>query len=504
MRSFGDREPLRDRSATLYDTGCEVAPLRLAPPWSPTMALATLDPSHLAALLRILGDSGLRSDDAALDAYGRDETEDLLFRPAAVALPESTAQVAAVLRLAASERIPVTPRGAGTGLSGGALPVRGGLVLTLERMNRIRELDARNMTVLAEAGVVTGRLQEEVERHGLFYPPDPGSRDTCLLGGNLAEDAAGPHSCRYGTTRKWVLGLEAVRPDGEVIHTGSANRKDVVGYNLTQLLVGSEGTLAVITAARLRLIARPSATVTLALPFPDLERAAAAVPEIFLADLDPASCEILEEAALAAVAQTHELPAALSGAGALLFLELHGDREEALLDVALRCSEVASAHDGGEPLVATDAREQRRLWAIRKVVAEAVKAKSVYKEADTVVPRASLADLVRASREVARRHGLEAISYGQAGDGNLHVNLLRGDLGEREWNERRDRAENELFDAVLALGGTITGEHGIGYTQRRLMPRAVDSPTLESMRSIKRAFDPHGILNPAKIFPDPR
>lgn len=459
-----------------------------------------LEPPQREALIRILGAEGLRDDAVAQAAYGRDETEDLHFPPAAVALPESTEQVQGVLRMANACALPVTPRGAGTGLSGGALPVAGGIVLSLERMDRIRHLDRQNMVVEVEAGVVTGRLQEEVEAAGLFYPPDPGSRDTCQIGGNIAEDAAGPRSCRYGTTRKWVLGLEAVLADGEVIRTGSANRKDVAGYNLTQLLVGSEGTLAVVTAARLRLIARPSATLTLALPFPELEGAAAAVPAIFQHDIDPASCEILEAAALAAVAALRPLPEAITTAAALLFLELHGDDDDSLLEVAARIAEVAADHGGGEPLVATDDREQRRLWAIRSVVGEAVKHASVYKEADTVVPRAELARLVRTARAVARRHELEVICFGHAGDGNLHVNLLRGDLSGAQWSERRDRAEDELFAAVVEMGGSITGEHGVGYTQRRFLPLAVDPATLEVMRSVKRAFDPKGLLNPGKIL----
>src|SRR5688572_16713924 len=456
---------------------------------------------QLAGLGRLLGERRVLTDAAALQRYGRDETEDLWFAPGAVVLAESVDEVAALVRFAAVERLPVTPRGAGTGLSGGALPVHGGIVLSLERMNRIRGLDPRNLTAEAEAGVVTAELQRQATELGLLYPPDPASRETCTLGGNLAEDAAGPRSCKYGTTRAWVLGLEAVLADGSIVTTGGRNRKDATGYNLTQLLVGSEGTLAVITAATLRLTALPPASLTLLLPFPALDQAAAAVEAIFREGHDPAACEILEAAALAAVARVLPLPPALVAQEALLLLELLGDDDEALLGRAAALGELAARLGAGEPLLAQDAADARRLWQIRRKVGEAVKTISPYKEADTVVPRAALADLVRAARAAAAGQGLRAVCYGHAGDGNLHVNLLRGDLPEHEWRRRRDAAEDELFRAVVALGGKVSGEHGIGWVQRRYLPLALDAPSLELMRRIKHAFDPLGILNPGKVFP---
>jgi glycolate oxidase len=456
----------------------------------------------IARLRERLGDDAVRTSEADRERYGRDETEALFHPPEAAVLPTTTADVQATLALAHEHRVPVTPRGAGTGLSGGALPVAGGLVLSLERLNRIRGIDARNLTVEAEAGVVLGRLQAEVEAVGLLYPPDPASKDSCLLGGTLAEDSAGPRSCKHGSTRRWVLGLEAVLADGTLFHTGGANRKDATGYNLTQLLVGSEGTLAVLTAATLRLIAKPAATLTMLVAFDSLEAAAGAVAAVFHDGHDPLACELLEEAALAAVARIQSLPPQLAGSQALLLVELDGDSADALLQRAEALGATTAVHGGGEPLVALDAAEQRRLWAVRRKVGEAVKQRSVYKECDAVVPRAALAALVGAARAAAREQGLEAICYGHAGDGNLHVNLLRGDLAAELWESRRDAAEAALWRAVVALGGKITGEHGVGLVQRRYLPLAIDAPSLALMRALKRAFDPWGLLNPGKIFPD--
>jgi glycolate oxidase len=458
-------------------------------------------PADALAALRAAGVE-LVTDGALLERFGHDETEGFRFPPAAAALPASTAQIQATLRVASRHRIPVAPRGAGTGLSGGALPVAGGLVLGLERMNRIRGLDRRNATIDVEAGVTVAAVDAAANEAGLFYPPDPASRESCQIGGNIAEDSAGPRSCKYGTTRRFVLGLEAVLADGSLLRTGGANRKDVAGYNLTQLLVGSEGTLAVVAAATLRLLPVPRERLTLVLPFPALESAASAVEEIFATGNEPAACEILDHAALAAVGGTLELPPALAGAGAALFLELDGEDPDALLRGAERIAAVAERCDGGEVLVAQDPADQRRLWRIRRGVAEAVKHRSVYKEADTVVPRARLADLVRAAHDVAAAHGLEAACYGHAADGNLHVNLLRGALPPDEWEARRDAAELDLFERVVALGGSVTGEHGVGWTQRRFLPLVASGASLRVQRALKAAFDPAGILNPGKVFTD--
>jgi glycolate oxidase len=464
--------------------------------------LARVDAAALAALRDAVGAERLLTDADGRARYAGDETEALRVVPDAALLPESREQVAAALRVAHARRLPVVPRGAGTGLSGGALPVCGGVVLSLERMNAIRAVDERDLVAEVEAGVVTGDLQRRVESLGLSYPPDPSSRDSCTIGGNLAEDAAGPRSAKYGTTRRWVLGLEAVLADGTPLTTGSRCRKDATGFDLTQLLIGSEGTLAVLTAATLRLIAQPEATLTAVVPFAALECAAAAVERLFAGGVDPAACELMEAAALAAVARTEPLPAPFVGAAALLLVELDGDEPESLERRAVRLEELCRGLGGGDAVVATDAAGQRRLWQVRRRIGEAVKSLSVYKEADAVVPRSRLVELVRAARAAAERQGLTAIVYGHAGDGNLHVNLLRGELDQAAWEARRDAAESELFRAVVELGGRITGEHGVGWTQRRYLPLAFTPAGLELLRGLKRTFDPRGILNPGKIFPD--
>ncbi|MCB1057078.1 MAG: FAD-binding oxidoreductase [Acidobacteria bacterium] len=460
-----------------------------------------LTPDLLAELRRRVGDEALLAAEDDLERYDHDYTEAFRFTPEAVLLPSSPDQVAEILRFATEHRLPVTPRGAGTGLSGGALAVHGGLCLSLERLDRIRGIDERNLSVEAETGVVTGELQRRVEEVGLFYPPDPASRDTCFLGGNLAENSAGPRSCKYGTTRRWVLGLEAVLADGSIVRTGGANRKDVAGYDLTQLLVGSEGTLAVITAATLRLIAKPAATLTLAIPFPELEQAAEMVETLFHQGFSPAACELIEERALLVADRLEPLPAALRQQGAVLMLELDGDSDDDLLEEAAGLGALAETLGAGTVLAAQDAAEQRRLWMVRESLGEATRAASIFKSADTVAPRSRLVDLVRAARKAAADHGLEALCFGHAGDGNLHVNLLRGDLDEETWRLRLEQAEAQLFAAVADVGGSVTGEHGIGWTQRRYLPLVRNDAAIAVMRRIKDAFDPLGILNPGKVFP---
>jgi glycolate oxidase len=398
--------------------------------------------------------------------------------------------------------VAVTPRAGGSGLSGGALAVERGILLSVERLDRIRSIDAADMVAEVESGVRTVALHDALEPLGLLYAPDPSSRDMSRIGGNLAEDAAGPRSLSYGTTRHHVLGLEVALADGSLLRTGGRNRKDAAGYSLTQLLVGSEGTLGVITAATLKLSPSPRASLSLMLPFRELETAAAAVEAVCRAHRAVVACELVERHAVAAVARLMPVPPWLLEQEALLLLELHGDDGEQLLEIAAEIGEAVEGLGGGEVQVAQEAAEQRRLWSIRRRVGEAVMQRGAYRESDAVVPRSRLADLVRAARRAAARHGLTAVCFGHAGDGNLHIDLLRGELPDGRWEAARDAAEEELLAQVLALGGSITGEHGIGWTLREELPRALSRGHLDLLRAIKRAFDPAGILNPGKIFVD--
>jgi len=467
----------------------------------PAPSLNRVTADDLTALRDLVGPEALFTDPDRLARYSVDETGERPALADAVVQPPDTAAVSAVLRHAWQRRLAVTPRGAGTGLSGGALPVSGGLVLSVERLNHVLEIDHENQVVRTETGVRTADLQRRVEAEGLYYPPDPASRESCLLAGNLAEDSAGPHSCKYGTTRRYVVGLEVVLADGTVLALGGRLRKDVAGYNLIQTLVGSEGTLAVMTQATLRLIALPPRRMALAVPFSSIERAAEAVCRLFAEGHEPSACEIMDATALETVGRRHPLPSPIDGAGAALFLEVDGDDAETVERSMLELGASLEPLQSAEPLVALDAADQERLWQIRRAIGEAVRERSPYKEADTVAPRSELARLVRTAHEVAERHGLVAACYGHAGDGNLHVNLLREDLSDEEWQRRRDDAERELFTAVVAMGGSLTGEHGIGWSQRQFMPLRFTPPALDLQRRLKVAFDPRGILNPGKVLP---
>ncbi len=459
-----------------------------------------LPPGFLEALARAAGADAVSVDPERLQRCAADETEDLRFPPAAVVRPREAETVPGVLRACFEASVPVTPRGGGTGLSGGALPVAGGVVLDLGGLDRIVAIDEDNMTATVEPGVVTEVLQDTVEARGLFYPPDPASRGSCTLGGNIAEDAGGPRAVKYGTTGAWVMALEAVLMDGTVIRTGSACRKDVAGYDLTSLIVGSEGTLAVVTQATLRLIPRPVARRLFLAAFPTLEAGIDGVLEV-LGRVTPSVCEYLEAAAVeAAAAYLGENPP-VPGSGSYLLVEMDGE-SEAVVDAQLEAAGVAAEGAGaGAVLVAVSPREEEALWRLRRATGEAVKAISPYREIDCAVPRPKIAELVAGVKAIARRHGVDTICYGHAGDGNVHVNVLRKDLDAERWRAVLGPLAGEIFRFTVGLGGTITGEHGVGWINREAMRIRYGEAELELMRRLKAAFDPRGLLNPAKVLP---
>jgi glycolate oxidase len=470
---------------------------------APSVAPVTLSADVLARLAAIVGPEHLLIPGSAdtYDDYGRDHTEDFLFVPAAVVRPGTPEEVAAILRLCHDERLPVTPRGAGTGLSGGALPQHRGLVLSTERFNRILHIDEQNLQATVEPGVINQAFQDAVKAVGLFYPPDPASKGSCFLGGNLSQSSGGPKAVKYGTTRDYVLNIQAVLVTGEIIWTGANTLKNATGYNLTQLLIGSEGTLAVITKIVFRLLPLPTHDLTLLVPFRSAEDACAAVPRLFMAGITPSGLEFMERNAIEWSARYLNLPLTVpADIVAHLLIELDGNDPEQLQRDAERVYDVISQFDTGEIEIADTAGEKDRLWRIRRNVGNAVRYHSVYKEEDTVVPRAALPQLLKGVKEIGARYGFQSVCYGHAGDGNLHINIIRGELPDDFWNEGIRQPISEIFELCVALGGTISGEHGIGLVQRPYIGIAIPEKSLDLMRGIKAVFDPHGVLNPGKIF----
>jgi glycolate oxidase len=464
------------------------------------MAFQHVTPELIRKLEEITGREYVSSDNESLSLHSHDETEDLSFLPEVVVRPADAQQISRILALANSAGIPVTPRGGGTGLSGGALAVFGGICLSMDRLNRILTIDRQNFQAVVEPGVTTQRFQEELEPLGLFYPPDPSSRGTCQLGGNLAECAGGPRAVKYGVTKDYVLGLEAVLPTGELIKTGAAVLKNVTGYNLTQLLIGSEGTLAVITKIILRLLPLPRLRKVVLVPFSSLEQAVAAVAAIFQEGITPSALEFMERAAVQAAEERLGKQWPNGQAEAQLLIEVDGTYEETLTGEIEQIAGVVERFGAADVLLADDRQKVEDVWALRRSIGESVKAISAYKEEDTVVPRAHLPQLVRGVKDIAHRYGITAICYGHAGDGNVHVNILKEKLDDATWEKNLDAAVREIFRLTVSLGGTISGEHGIGYSQKPYLPIALGPTELKLMREIKRTFDPNGILNPGKIF----
>jgi glycolate oxidase len=450
----------------------------------------------------LLGPGNLLTAEEDLDAYAHDEVAELWHPPEAVARASSAEQVSEVFRLAQARRFPVTPRGAGQGLSGGAVPVYGGLVLSLEKMDRILEIDEENLMVTAEPGVITGNLHREVEALGLFYPPDPASLDSCSLGGNIAENAGGPRAIKYGVTKDYVCGLQAVLPDGRTMELGGKVVKNVTGYNLIQLLTGSEGTLAVVTRILLRLLPKPEQRVDLLVPFNDFRAAGRSVSEIIKARIVPVALEFMEADSLLAVEKLQGKEVPFREAAAHLLITLNGNDKKQIDRDYERIGEICLGNGAVDVLVADNEQMRQRLWETRKLIIEALQSLSpqhIMDTQDIVVPRTQLPVLLPRIKETAERYRLPIISFGHAGDGNVHVNIIK-DVPEEVWKTGAPRAAAEIYRLAVSLGGMVTGEHGIGLTRRSYLSLGIDPAQIEMMRSIKEDFDPNGILNPGKIF----
>jgi len=453
-------------------------------------------------LISISGRENVLADEESLKIHAEDETEDLHFTPEIIVKPSSSIEISKILKLANEHLIPVTPRGGGTGLSGGALAVHGGICLSMARLNRIIEIDENNFQAVVEPGVITQVFQEEIEKLGLFYPPDPASRGSCQLGGNLAECSGGPRAVKYGVTKDYVLGLEAVLPTGEIINTGGRVLKNVTGYNLTQLIIGSEGTLAVITRIILRLIPLPKHKKVLLAAFSSLEDATDAVAEIFQRGITPSAIEFMEKAAVKAAEEKQNKKFPIGDAEAQLFIEVDGNYPEQLDNDIMQIGEALEEFKPLDVLLAEDEQKVQDVWALRRGIGEAVKSISPYKEEDTVVPRANMTKLVKGVKEISAKYGITTICYGHSGDGNIHVNILKDKLDDKTWENNIDGAIREIFKLTVSLGGTISGEHGIGYSQKPYLSIAIGDTEIDLMKKIKRTFDPNNILNPGKIFQD--
>lgn len=456
----------------------------------------------LEELQNICGPENVLTDSADLESYSRDETEDLKFYPEVVVKPATVEEISRVLSFCYENIIPVTPRAAGTGLSGGALPIYGGVVLSIEKLNKILEIDEDNLQVTVEPGVITQVLQEAVMEKDLFYPPDPASRGSCFIGGNIAENSGGPKAVKYGVVKDYVINLEAVLPNGDIIWTGANVLKNSTGYNLTQLLVGSEGTLAVVTKIVLKLIPLPKHDLTMLVPFQTLEGACASVAAIFKAGITPSGLEFMERDAIDwAVDFVGDMNIEISDSTmAHLLIEVDGNDLNQLASECEQIAVVLEGFDAGEILFADNAKQKADLWKLRRSVAEAVKAHSIYKEEDTVVPRARLPQLVNGVKQIGHKFGFKSVCYGHAGDGNLHVNIIKGDLSDNDWDETVSKGIREIFELVKQLGGTLSGEHGIGLVQKDYMDIVFSKIELELMWDIKKVFDPKNILNPGKIL----
>jgi glycolate oxidase len=458
----------------------------------------------LQALENILGKQYVFTDIDTRNKYGHDETEDYVFPPSVVVKPADANEIAAVLKLANQHKIPVTTIGAQTGLSGGALSIYEGIGLSTERLNKIIHIDEQNLQVVVEPAVITQVLREAVSEKGLFYPPDPSSQGSCWIGGNVAENAGGARAVKYGVTKDYVLNLEVVLTNGEIIWTGANTLKNATGYNLTQLMVGSEGTLAVITKIVMKLLPKVNHNVLMLVPFYQAEQACEAVSAIFRAGIVPSALEFMERDAIDWTLKYNPNISVVvqPEVQAHLLIEVDGNYPDILFQEAEKIMTVVEQFQIDDVLFADTEDQKNALWKMRRSVAEAVKANSVYKEEDTVVPRFELPKLLAGIKEIGNKYGFKSVCYGHAGDGNLHVNIIKGEMTDENWQTEVTKGIREIFELTVSLKGTISGEHGIGFVQKNYMDIAFSEVELQLMKGIKAVFDPNNILNPGKIFPD--
>jgi len=460
----------------------------------------SLQTKQIAQLQAIVGAENCLTTEADRLTHAYDATQ-RRHQPDVVLYPNSTDEVSRIMRLAHAWRLPVTPRGAGSGFSGGSLPVAGGIALVLTRMNRILEIDRENFIAVVEPGVVTADFQRQVESLGLFYPPDPASKEFCTLGGNIAENAGGPRCLKYGVTRDYVLGLTVVSAQGEVFRCGGRTLKNVVGYDLTHLVVGSEGTLGIVTAMTLRLLPKPASRETMLAQFSSIGGAARAVAGIIAGKIIPATLEFMDAATISCIRDRSPIPLP-DECKAALIIETDGDAAHVEAQMAGIASLIAP-HDFLGSQIAATALEAERIWQVRRAVSPSLKQLGPDKfNEDIVVPRARLPQMIEALEEIAARFQVRIVNFGHAGDGNIHVNIMV-DLRRDGVPERARQAVEAVFQAAVGLGGSISGEHGIGMVKAGYLGLEIDAVAIAMMRRVKAAFDPDNLLNPGKIFPQP-
>ncbi len=440
------------------------------------------------------------TDRAEMEDYARDESPhaEPCF-PEAVVFPENTETVSKVMAFASKHRIPVTPRGGGTGLSGGCIPQYGGIVLSLEKMDRIISINRENFTAVVEPGVRMNDLCATIEEKGLYYPLYPGEM-TATIGGTVATNAGGMNAVRYGVTRNNILGLEAVLPNGDIIKTGGEYVKSSSGYDLTQLIAGSEGTLAVITKIILKLTVKPAKREVLFAPFSNLQNAINAVPELLRLRMIPAGLEFMERRILQIVEKYLDREIPYPEYDAFLMIIMDGDSEDAIHDYFAEAGEICIRHGAAECLVPGSEHAKRRLLEAREKFYHAIKKFAPMELIDTVVPRSAIPDFVRQVSGFSKKHGIPVIVYGHAGDGNVHLHPLCENISRESWQEKLPLLMKEIYRAAVSFGGAISGEHGIGTEKKPYLPIQLDEPLMTVMRNVKTAFDPDNILNPGKIF----
>lgn len=454
----------------------------------------------LNELREMLGSKFVYSNPEKMEPYAHDEVTDPKYvkLPEVVVLPESSEQVAKVVKLANRELIPIVPRGAGTGLACGAVPFKGGIVLSLERMDKILEIDKENMFMVVEPGVTTCTVQKAANENGFLYAGDPCSGDSSFIGGNVATNAGGNKAIRYGTTRQQVGGVELVTPEGDIVTLGGKNKKDATGYSLLNLIIGSEGTLGVITKAYLKLVALPKNAMDLLAVFPDLKTAIDIVPKITSAGITPTTIEFMDNEAIKTVEVFLNEKLPHSDTGYYIIVSVEGDNEDLLEDQCAFIDELCTDNGAISVLVA----DPTRIWKARKAYAEADRSRSlVFSMEDLVVPTNQIANAVKQIAQLGEKYDNIAIHCaGHAGDGNIHANILKDKMSDEEWDKKLPALQKEIYEMVYSLGGKLSGEHGIGYKRVKLLEQFADPVELTLMRNIKRSFDPNNIMNPGKVI----